>query len=47
MMFILAMDVLNLLIGRVVEAGLLQHLSAWPFKHRLSLYANGFMFFDP
>jgi hypothetical protein len=45
MLFILVMDILNLLITRAVEAGLLQPLSSRPFKHRLSLYADDVVFF--
>jgi hypothetical protein len=45
MLFILVMDILNLLITRAVEAGLLQPLSSRPFKHQLSLYADDVMFF--
>jgi hypothetical protein len=45
MLFILVMDILNLLITRAVEVGLLQPLSSRPFKHRLSLYADDVVFF--
>jgi hypothetical protein len=45
MLFILVMDVLNLLITRATEAGLLQPLSSRPFKHRLSLYADDVVLF--
>jgi hypothetical protein len=40
MLFILVMDVLNLMVGRAVEAGLLQPLSTRSFLHRVSLYAD-------
>ena len=40
MLFILVMDVLNLMVGRAVEAGLLQPLSTRSFLHRVSLYAE-------
>jgi hypothetical protein len=40
MLFILVMDVLNLMVGRAVEAGLLQPLSTRSIQHRVSLYAD-------
>ena len=40
MLFILVMDVLNWLVTRASEAGLLQPLSSRPIQHRISLYAD-------
>jgi hypothetical protein len=40
MLFILVMAVLNLMVGRAVEAGLLQPLSTRSFLHRVSLYTD-------
>ena len=40
MLFILVMDVLNWLVTRAAEAGLLKPLSRRPIQHRISLYAD-------
>ena len=40
MLFILVMDVLNWMVTRASEAGLLQPLSRRPIQHRISLYAD-------
>jgi len=40
MLFILVMDVLNWMVTRASEAGLLQPLSTRPIQHRISLYAD-------
>lgn len=40
MLFILVMDVLNWMVTRAAEAGLLQPLSRRPIQHRISLYAD-------
>lgn len=40
MLFILVMDVLNSMVTRTSEAGLLQPLSSRPIQHRISLYAD-------
>jgi hypothetical protein len=40
MLFILVMDVLNMMFTRAAEAGLLQPLSRRPIQHRISLYAD-------
>ena len=40
MLFILVMDVLNLMFTRAADAGLLQPLSRRPIQHRFSLYAD-------
>jgi hypothetical protein len=40
MLFILVMDVLNWLVMRAAEIGLLQPLSRRPIQHRISLYAD-------
>jgi exonuclease III len=40
MLFILVMDVLNWMVSRASEAGLLQPLSSRPIQHRISLYAD-------
>ena len=40
MLFILVMDVLNWMVTRASEAGLLQPLSSRPIQHRISLYAD-------
>ena len=40
MLFILVMDVLNWMLTKASEAGLLQPLSRRPIQHRISLYAD-------
>jgi hypothetical protein len=40
MLFILVMDVLNWMVTRTAEAGLLRPLSRRPIQHRISLYAD-------
>jgi len=40
MLFILVMDILNLMFTRAADAGLLQPLSTKPIQHRISLYAD-------
>jgi hypothetical protein len=40
MLFILVMDVLNWMVTRASEAGLLQPLSRRPIQHKISLYAD-------
>ena len=48
MLFILVMDVLNWMVTRASEAGLLQPLSTRPIQHRISLYADDVaIFFRP
>jgi hypothetical protein len=45
MLFILVMDVLNLLVQRASEEGLLQPLSTRNMQHRISLYADDAVLF--
>jgi hypothetical protein len=45
MLFILVMDILNLLISRTAAAGLLQSLSSRPLQHQMSLYADDVVIF--
>lgn len=40
MLFILVMDVLNWMVTRADEEGLLQPLARRPIQHRISLYAD-------
>jgi hypothetical protein len=45
MLFIIVMDVLNLLISKDAEAGLLQPLSLRSIQHRVSLYVDDVVLF--
>jgi hypothetical protein len=40
MLFILVMDVLGHMISKAADEGLLQPLSRWSLKHRVSMYAD-------
>jgi hypothetical protein len=45
MLFILVMDVFNLIVVRAAEAGMLQPLSSHPIQHHVSLYADDVVLF--
>jgi hypothetical protein len=45
MLFILVIDILNLLIAKAAEMGLLQPISSKNLQHRLSIYADGVILF--
>jgi hypothetical protein len=45
MLFIIVMDMLNLLITKATEAGLFQPLSSRSIQHRISLYADDVVLF--
>jgi hypothetical protein len=45
MLFILVMDVLNLIVTRASDEGLLQPLSSRSIQHRVSLYADDVVIF--
>jgi hypothetical protein len=45
LLFIIVMDVLNGLIVKAADGGLLQHLSTRSIQHRISLYADDVVMF--